>query len=170
MSTASQSYTSLLNPLTFPPFLSCPQEYRFSSAYYSRPPPIRHWCFFGEIESISGIGRLCLDVRDREGTPARIYFYLDRLSPSVVEVVMTFGPRHGITYPNHPNCPQHLIQKGNTIAVLYAQQHTWREPSTGIRIEDGDTVHVCIFIYDILCLNELMYILTALFHSVVLSL
>ena len=170
MTTASQSYTSLLYPLAFPPFLLCLQEYRFSSTYYSQPPPIRHWCFLGKIESISGIGHLCLDVRDREGTPTHIYFYLNRLSPSVVEVVMTLGPRHRITYPNHPNCLQHLIQKGNTIAVLYAQQHTWREPLMGIWIEDRDTVHVCIFICDILCLNELMYILTALFHSVVLSL
>lgn len=142
MTTAEQLYTSLLDPLAFPPFLSCPHEDIFSSTYYDqgRSTPIRHWCFLGEIENISGIGRLCLDVRDRDGTAVRIYFYLDRLSPSVVEIIFTVKG-HEITYPRHPNCPQHLIQKGNTIAVLYAQQHPWRESSTGIRIEEGDTVH-----------------------------
>ena len=154
MTTAAQPYTSLLDPFAFPPFLSCPHEYKISSAYYLRPSPIRHWCFLGEIESISGIGRLCLDVRDREGTPARIYFYLDRLSPSVVEVVMTFGPRHGITYPNHPNCPQHLIQKGNNIAVLYAQQPLLYALGGNHRREYGlktETRCMYVFLYTIFC-------------------
>ena len=49
-----------------------------------------------------------------------------------------------ITDPGHPNVPMNLVKVGNTIAVLYAQQHTWRENTyLGIRIEDGDTVQVC---------------------------
>lgn len=133
-------YISLRNPLAFPSFTACPHEYT-STDRQCGSPPTRHWCFLGEIESISGIGRLCLDVKDKENNTIRIYFYLDRLPSDVVE--LAFG-HTGILYPEHPNIPRHLIRKGNTIAVLYAEQHPWKEePLTGIRIEDGDTVQVC---------------------------
>ncbi|KIM87530.1 hypothetical protein PILCRDRAFT_85940 [Piloderma croceum F 1598] len=138
MTAAEQRYTSLLDPLAFPPFLSCPDEHVYDHQRGSSP--VQHWCFLGEIEEISGIGRLCLDVKDREGITVRIYFYLDRLSPSVREIHIN-PPR--ITYPKHANVPSHLVQKGYTIAVLYAQQHRWlAEASTGIRIEDGDMVQI----------------------------
>ena len=143
MTAAGQRYTSLLDPLAFPSFLSCPDEYVYSPTYDHQrgSSPVQHWCFLGEIEEISGIGRLCLDVKDREGITARIYFYLDRLSSSVREIHIN---PPSITYPEHANVPPHLVQKGYTIAVLYAQQHRWlAEPSTGIRIEDGDMVQVC---------------------------
>lgn len=140
-------YTSLLDPLAFPPFEACPEEHAFVPTYYGQrevkysASPTKHWCFLGEIESISGMGRLCLDVKDREGVTVRIYFYLDRLSPSVVSVYLSGT---GITYPQHSNLPQRLIKEGNTIAVLYAERHRWlAEASTGIRIEDGDVVQVC---------------------------
>lgn len=100
----------------------------------------KNWCFLGEIERISGIGRLCLDVKDREGTAVRIYFYLDRMSAGLIEFV---DNPFEITYPQHVNVPQQLVKEGNTIAVLYAKQHRWLEGSTGIRIEDGDMVKVC---------------------------
>jgi hypothetical protein len=135
-------YTSLRNPLAFPSFVACPHEYTLSSTYYHQrgSPPIRHWCFLGEIENIFGIGRLGLDVKDKENNTIRIYFYLDRLPSTVVEVAFKHT---GILYPQHPNVPRHRIRKGNTIAVLYTEQHPWKEGSTGIRIEDGDTVQVC---------------------------
>jgi hypothetical protein len=137
--TAEQNYTSLEDPHAFPPFNSCPHDVH---CLIPKSWPDRHWCFLGEIEDISGIGRLCLDVRDREGTPARIYFYLDKIKPGVVCVVINPAK---VTYPDHPNVPAPLVRKGNTIAVLYAEQHRWlAENSTGVRIEDGDTVKVCL--------------------------
>lgn len=142
MTEEEEPYTSLRNPLVFPSFVACPHEYTFSSTYYLQcgPPPARHWCFFGEIENIFGIGRLGLDVKDKENNIVRIYFYLDRLPSTVVELAFEDT---GILYPQHLNLPRHHIRKGNTIAVLYAKQHPWKaEPSTGIRIEDGDTVQV----------------------------
>lgn len=149
MTAAEQRYTFLLDPLAFPSFLSCPNEYVYSPTYDYQPgsSPAQHWCFLGEIEEISGIGRLCLDVKDREGIVARIYFYLDRLSPSVREIHVN---PPSITYPEHANVPPRLVQKGHTIAVLYAQQHRWlAERSTGIRIEDGDVVQVCDRLYNL---------------------
>jgi len=127
----------------FPPFNLCPHDDLFYYRQLGRrsiTSPIHHWCFLGEIESISGIGRLCLDVKDKEGTTVRIYFYLDRLSPRVLSVC--FEPS-GITYPEHANVQPELVKEGNTIAVLYAEQHRWlQEQGTGIRIEDGNFVQI----------------------------
>jgi hypothetical protein len=137
---AQPTYTPLLNPLAFPPLISCPHDRVMGSPYYDRASvTVRNWCFLGEIVDIGGLGRLRLDVRDREGITARIYFYLDQLSPRVRVFI-----DDGITDPGHPNVPMDLVKVGNTIAVLYAQQHTWLEASSvGIRIEDGDLVQVC---------------------------
>lgn len=136
-----QPYTSLRDYVAFPPFLSCPPE--TSALVISRESVLANrWCFLGEIEEIFGLGRLGLDVKDKDDHAVRIYFYLDRLSPSVIEIAI--NDPGGVTFPPHPNLPRHLIQRGHTIAVLYAQQHPWRaERSTGIRIEDGNMVQVC---------------------------
>jgi hypothetical protein len=143
MATANveQPHTSLRDLVAFPPFLSCPHEAR--ALVISRKSVIAsRWCFLGEIQKIFGLGRLGLDVKDKDNHTVRIYFYLDRLSPSVVEIAI--NDPGGVTFPPHPNLPRHLIQRGHTIAVLYAEQHPWKaEPSTGIRIEDGNMVQVC---------------------------
>src|ERR1700722_1916269 len=134
MTTVEQAYPSLLDPVAFPTFKSCPHEEGLSLTYTNQhsSPPIRHWCFLGEIKEISGIGRLCLDVKDREGRTVRIYFYLDKLHPSKIEVNITIKTHNApvITYPGHPNVPPYLVQKGNTIAVLYAQRYPWIRESS----------------------------------------
>ncbi|KAI9458197.1 hypothetical protein BJY52DRAFT_440826 [Lactarius psammicola] len=45
-------------------------------------------------------------------------------------------------FPVHRNVPKSLTNKGNTIAILYGQQHNFMDGSVGFRIEDADFVQV----------------------------
>jgi hypothetical protein len=45
-------------------------------------------------------------------------------------------------FPVHPNIPEPLTEEGNTIAILYAEQHNFMDGTIGFRIEDANRVHV----------------------------
>jgi hypothetical protein len=127
--------TNLQDELVFPSFRECPYESDTPHAYWRDLGggvylPRRHWCYLGEITERIAFIPLCLAVQDRKGD----------------EVLATFYPDSGgmISFPVHPNVPESLANKGNTIAILYAEQHNFLEfdGSIGFRIEDADQVQV----------------------------
>jgi hypothetical protein len=145
MTTAvSPSLTSLRDPLPFPSFESCPHENYVSQPYFRLQRGVytasRHWCFLGEITDTTTMIRLRLWVRDKDGeSMIPIAFHLDAGKGSGFRVIM---PDDVEVKNIHPNLPDQLIKKGNTIAVLYAQQHNFFDGTIGLRIEDADFVQV----------------------------
>ena len=128
------SSTNLQDERAFPSFSQCPYE-GYYDYYHNREdgvfPPTRHWCYLGEITERQHFTRLRLTVKDRKGDNVITAFYLD---PSI---------SFGITdVPLHPNVPMSLTSEGNTIAILYAQQHDFLDRTVGFRIEDADQVQV----------------------------
>jgi len=130
--------TSLRDEQAFPSFQKCPHENGVPATYYRQSEvgayhPIRHWCFLGEITDKLVFIRLCLTVKDKRGQKVSANFHLDSVG----------GPRMftpGMSnFPVHPNIPQSLTE-GNTIAILYAQQHNFMDGSIGFRIEEADFV------------------------------
>jgi hypothetical protein len=62
-----------------------------------------------------------------------------------------FEPGMG-NFPTHRNVPEALVKDGNTIAILYAEQHPFMDMTVGFRIEDADLVQV-IYIGDSVCFH-----------------
>ena len=130
----------------FPTFRDCPIELEIPyprDHYREREGggfiPIRHWCFLGQITESVVFTRLCLEVKDRTGKVVIASFYLDSLGFGARFTSFTPGM---INFPVHPNIPKSLTKKGNTIAILYPEQHEFADGSIGFRIENGDFVQV----------------------------
>ena len=83
--------------------------------------------------------RLRLWVQDKDGETIPIAFHLDHRDRPMFRVIQ---PEEADIKPDHPNLPIHLIEKGNTIAVLYGQRHPFFDGTVGFRIEDADFVQV----------------------------
>ena len=135
--------TSLQDGLAFPSFEECPHRDGVPYTYYRNNEdgvysPIRHWCFLGEITHRLVFHRLCLTVKDRRGQEVSANFHLDSDGASMFR---TFTPGMS-NFPNHPNIPESLTEKGNTIAILYAQRHNFMDGSIGFRIEEAGFVQV----------------------------
>ena len=128
--------TNLQDEQAFPSFSQCPHEDESPYDYYRDRedgvfPPTRHWCYLGEITERVHITHLRLTVKDRKGDDVITAFYLDQASQL-----------ESPTSPVHPNVPMSLTNKGNTIAILYAQRHDFLDRTVGFRIEDADQVQV----------------------------
>ncbi len=133
--------TGLRDEKAFPSFRECPHENGIPYAYYRESEagvyaPIRHWCFLGEITDRMVFNRLCLTVKDRRGDEVPANFHLE---PPQFGRVFTPGMSN---FPVHRNVPEALTNKGNTIAILYAQQHDFVDGFVGFRIEEADLVQV----------------------------
>lgn len=98
----------------------CGPYYRWSDNGF-RVRPIRHWCLMGEIEQVSFFIRPRLVIRTRFDERINIYFYLDKDHPPT-----TFSFDDAVI--------------GNTIIIMYAEKHDFRDMSTGIRQEVCDSV------------------------------
>jgi hypothetical protein len=128
----------------FPSFRDCPNELEIPyprDHYREREGggfvPIRHWCYLGEITERVVLTRLCLEVKDRTGKIVTASFYLESEGG-----FKSFTPGMS-NFPVHPNIPKSLTKKGNTIAILYPQQHEFADGcSIGFRIENGEFVQV----------------------------
>lgn len=124
--------TNIQDEEAFPSFEDCPHENDIPFTYYRERGgvyyPIRHWCFLGEITHRLVFNRLCLTVKDRTGKTITVSFYLNP---------HTLGEM-----PVHPNIPKALTKKGNTIAILYPEQHNFMDGTIGFRIEDATRVQV----------------------------
>jgi hypothetical protein len=132
---------SLRDHKSFPSFTSCPGENDVDLTYYrldgSSLTPRSHWCFLGEITDRIVFNRLCLTVKDKHDILVPTNFHLDSRGPRIFTPGMS-------NFPVHPNLPQALVDKGNTIAILYPHQHPFMDGSVGFRIEDADLVQVWI--------------------------
>ena len=136
-------HTSLQDRQAFPSFENCPHEDDVPYTYYRQREvgvfhPIRHWCFLGEITHRLVFNRLCLWVKDRRGQEISANFHLNSDRAPGFRM---FTPGMS-NFPNHPNIPESLTEEGNTIAILYGQQHDFMDGSIGFRIEEADLVQV----------------------------
>jgi hypothetical protein len=129
--------TNIQDEEAFPSFEDCPHENDIPFTYYRERGgvyyPIRHWCFLGEITYRLVFNRLCLTVKDRKGEELPANFHLDSRGPRMFTPGMS-------NFPEHPNIPQSLTEEGNTIAILYPEQHNFMDGTIGFRIEDATRV------------------------------
>lgn len=143
--------TNLQDEQAFPSFEDCPHENDIPDDYYRQRDgvfyPIRHWCFLGEITYRLVFNRLCLTVKDRRGEEVPANFHLDSRGPRMFTPGMS-------NFPIHPNIPESLTEEGNTIAILYAEQHNFMDGTIGFRIEDANRVQVRPIPLDGILLND----------------
>jgi len=116
------------NRATFPGFIDLPDEKGVSPEFYTSSDgftyrPRRHWLFLAEIVNFATLLRLQMDIKDVDGTTVPLFFYTDRrgseLAPS-------------------------QVQKGYTIAILYAQRHAFMFSEPGIRHEEPTNIKVLL--------------------------
>jgi hypothetical protein len=115
---------------TFPGFGDLPHENDIDPEFYASVDgityrPRRHWLFLAEIVDFGSMLRLQMDIKDVDGTTVPLFFYTEgrgmELEPS-------------------------LIEKGHTIAILYAQFHAFAFSPPGIRLEEPTHIKVPITI------------------------
>jgi hypothetical protein len=109
-----------------PTFKDLPGEHDLDLEYYTSTNstsyrPAKNWCLLGQITGIDGIMRMSFIVRDKAGVKVPVWFY---------------------TKDRGFKIPPSLAKAGNTIAILYAEQHAFMDFSTGIRVESMDHVKV----------------------------
>ena len=116
----------LRNRRTFPGFADLPDENEVDPDFYKSSDlftyrPRRHWCFLGEIMDFATVIRLHMEIEDVDGAKIPLYFYTDsrgsELAPS-------------------------RVQKGYTVAILYAKRHAFLYCEPGIRHEDPMMIKV----------------------------
>jgi hypothetical protein len=83
--------------------------------------PIRHWCVMGEIEEINYCSRPHLMVRTRFDEKVTIHFDLEEDT-----AIPSFSFDDALV--------------GHTILIMYAEKHDFRDMSTGVQQEAGDSV------------------------------
>ncbi|OBT86392.1 hypothetical protein VE02_05288 [Pseudogymnoascus sp. 03VT05] len=117
----------LRNRTTFPCFNDLPDENDVDLEFYASSDgftyrPHRHWLFLAEIVDFATLVRLQMDVKDVEGMTIPLFFYTidrgDELAPS-------------------------QVQKGYTIAILYAERHAFMFSEPGIRLEEPKNFKAC---------------------------
>jgi hypothetical protein len=115
----------LRNSDIFPAFSGLPTRNSGDSRFYEivngTYQPLRRWCFLGEIVSSATLHHLELELADTNDKKIPLHFNTDG---------------RGSELP-----PAH-IQKGHTVAVLYAQRHVFMYGDPGIRHEDPKMLKV----------------------------
>lgn len=111
---------------TFPGFMDLPDENNVDLNFYESSDmvtyrPRRHWCFLGEIVDFATLLRLQMEIKDVDGREIPLYFYTD-------------GRGNELTPAQ--------VQKGYTVAILYAQRHAFVYGEPGIRHEDPQMIKV----------------------------
>jgi hypothetical protein len=134
--------SNLRNQITFPPFESLPHENDIDDIYFQEDPlafvsrPRRHWCFLGEIVDMMILGRLRLEVKDKNGHVLPVNFHTDDCGAAFTS----------------------QCKKGHTLAILYGQQHAFMDMTVGIRLEDSGSVKVLPFsLQQVLEVNDLLF-------------
>ncbi|KAK0743501.1 hypothetical protein B0T18DRAFT_490216 [Schizothecium vesticola] len=107
-----------------PDFANLPHENELDTDFFGttdgfRYSPRKHWCFLAEIDSIENFIRLRLIVKSG-GARVPIAFYTDD---------------RGAGFASQAN-------RGYTVAVLYAEQHPFLDMTTGMRVEEEQTVKI----------------------------
>lgn len=111
---------------TFPGFIDLPDENVIDLDFYESSDmityrPRRHWCFLGEIVDFLTLVRLQMEIKDVDGRKIPLYFYTDGRGSELTPA---------------------QLQKGFTVAILYAQRHALTYDEPGIRHEDPRMVKV----------------------------
>ncbi|KAI0914716.1 heterokaryon incompatibility protein-domain-containing protein [Ustulina deusta] len=111
---------------TFPGFIDLPDEnaidlefYQSSNTGFYRPR--RHWCFLGEIVDFTTFIRLQMEIKDVDGTKIPLYFYTDDRGSELAPA---------------------QVQKGYTVAILYAERHHFLSSELGIRHENPRMIKI----------------------------
>jgi hypothetical protein len=117
---------NLRSRATFPGFINLPDENDVDPEFYKRSNtgtyrPRRHWCFLGEIVDFATLLRLQMEIKDVDGTTIPLYFYTDGRGSELVPA---------------------QVQKGYTVAILYAERHAFMSFELGIRHEDPRMIKV----------------------------
>lgn len=114
------------NQVTFPAFSGLPDDKYITTEFYASSDgtthqPRRHWLFLAEIVDFFTLARLQMDTKDVDGNTVPLFFYTDgrgcELEPS-------------------------MVQKGYTVAILYAQYHRFLFSEPGIRLENSSNIKV----------------------------
>ncbi|KAI1357914.1 hypothetical protein F5Y08DRAFT_333530 [Xylaria arbuscula] len=130
---------NLRNRTTFPGFASVPEENDIDLVYYERKEtgvftPRRHWCFLGEIADFGTSVRLQMEIKDVDGQKIPLYFHTDGRGAEL---------------------PPTLVQKGHTVAILYAQSHMFMSMDVGIRHEEPRLIKIFpISLRNLLAFND----------------
>ncbi len=119
--------TNLRNRTTFPPFedLPCPEVLHLDYFDLDSAPgrPVRHWLYFGEIVNVGSMFRLQINTRDVNGQIVPLFAY---------------------TKLGGGEFDASLLQKGNTVGVLYANFYAFNQTMNGIVIREPNYFKVDI--------------------------
>jgi hypothetical protein len=110
----------------FPSFNDLPGEHDLQSDYFecrntTNRKPVRHWCFLAEILDFSSLIRLQMTVRDVDGAIVPLFFHTNGRGGELAKS---------------------QIQKGYTVAILYAVRHAFMFCEPGIRHENPQLIKV----------------------------
>lgn len=127
----------------FPSYKQLPHDNDLNEDYYSLDGrsgvyrPGMHWCYIAEIIRDDTFVRPMFLVKDKEGHESRVAFHLEgRTGPMIRQIPPQFG---AVEPPSFNKVP---CKVGNTICIMYANQHDFADFTHGIRVEERDTVTV----------------------------
>ena len=114
------------NRATFPGFNDLPHENHIDPEFYASVDeftyrPRRHWLFLAEIVDYGRFLRLQMTIKDVDSKTIPLFFHTEG--------------RGGELEPS-------LIQKGYTVAILYAEFHAFAFSEPGIRLEEPTNIKV----------------------------
>ena len=116
------AFTNLNDEDAFPPWMHLPDHGNRSPYYYSPSgTPKRHWCLLGEIQSFDPFIRYRTIIKDADDSRMVVAFYLDNYD------AFDFSSK---------------LKEGHTLAIMYAQQHTFLDGTFGVRVEEVDHFRV----------------------------
>jgi hypothetical protein len=115
---------------TFPGFIDLPDENEVDPEFYASSDgftyrPRRHWLFLAEIVDFATLLRLQMDIKDVDGTTVPLFFYTDGRGSELAHS---------------------QVQKGYTVAILYAQRHAFVFSEPGIRHEEPTNIKVLLYL------------------------
>ncbi len=125
----ASKYADLRDDFMFPCFEALPCENELDLSFYESTDdtfyhPSKHWCLFAEIVEIETFFlRMRLIVKDKTGHMLPVAFYT---------------PGRGLGEELDPR----FVQKGFTVAILYAEQHGFLDMTVGIRVKSRTAVKV----------------------------
>lgn len=93
----------------------------YESSHVGLRRPRRHWCFLGEIVGFATLLRLQMDIKDTNDATIPLFFYTDDRGSELAPA---------------------QVQKGYTVAVLYAERHKFLYADPGIRHENPRMIKV----------------------------
>lgn len=111
----------------FPGFNDLPGENEADPEFYASSDdgftylPRRHWLFLAEIVDFASMVRLQIELKDVDGKDVPLFFYTDGRGNELAAS---------------------KVQKGYTVAILYAQRHAFMYSEPGIRHEDPTNIKV----------------------------